>query len=195
MMVADLERAERLVELRPAERALLAGVERPIVIARRREGAPVADSVAPGNPDLGVMLAYTPLHHLLLADAGLDLVMTSGNASDEPIAFDDDDAIARLAAIADLFCVHDRPIRTRTDDSVLRALGPELGSAPLIMRRSRGWVPRPIAMPLAVPEPLARLRRRAEEHLLPRPWGERLALAPHRRPEELRDARLVPGRR
>ncbi len=153
IMVADLERAERLVELDEAERALLAGIERPIVVARRRADAPVAPAVAPGNPDLGVMIAYSPLHHLLLADAGLDLVMTSGNSSEEPIAFDDDDAIARLSGIADLLCVHDRPIRTRTDDSVMRALAPGLGREPLMLRRSRGWVPRAIGLPLEAPEP------------------------------------------
>jgi hydrogenase maturation protein HypF len=106
---------------------------RPIVIAPRRLDAPVAASVAPGSRDLGVMLPYSPLHHLLLADVGLPLVMTSGNVSDEPIAFENDDAVRRLASIADLFLVHDRPIHTRTDDSVVRR--------GRIVRRSRGYVP------------------------------------------------------
>ena len=114
------------------------------------------------------MLPYSPLHHLLLADVGEPLVMTSGNVSDEPIAYRDDDARERLGAIADAFLVHDRPIQIRTDDSVLRSLAPELRAGPLILRRSRGYVPEAIALPVAAPRPRARLRRRAQEHLLPR---------------------------
>ena len=153
LMAPDLETARELVELTEAEEALLLGRERPIVIARRRAQAAVADSVAPGSPDLGVMLPYTPLHHLLLGDAGTTLVMTSGNVSDEPIAYGDDDALRRLRGIADLFLVHDRPIHTRTDDSVVRSLG-STRERPLIFRRSRGYVPASIALPTAVPVPL-----------------------------------------
>src|SRR6185312_16631668 len=97
------------------ERTLLVGPERPIVLCRRLEGAPVARSVAPRAGELGLMLPYTPLHHLLLADAGAPLVMTSGNVSDEPIAYRDEDARERLAGIADLIVSHDRPIETRTE--------------------------------------------------------------------------------
>ena len=104
------------------------------MIARRLASAAVAPSVAPLSPDLGVMLPYSPLHALLLADAGLALVMTSGNVSDEPIAYRDDEALTRLAEIADLFLLHDRPIETRTDDSVLRAVA---GSANSPKRRGR----------------------------------------------------------
>ena len=154
LITRDLESAASLVELSAAERALLAGRERPIVIARRRPGAPVAASVAPGSPDLGVMLPYAPLHHLLAADAGVDLVMTSGNVSDEPIAYDDVDALARLGEIADCFCVHDRPIHTRTDDSVVRAVDPRVRSEPLILRRSRGLVPGALGMPIEAPRPV-----------------------------------------
>ena len=112
------------------------------MIARRRAGARVAaGGRARARRDLGVMLPYSPLHHLLLADAGEPLVMTSGNVSDEPIAFHDDDALERLGGIADAFLVHDRPIHTRTDDSVVRALDPRLRRAPLLIRRSRGYVP------------------------------------------------------
>jgi hydrogenase maturation protein HypF len=153
LMTASLGTAERLVELGPAERELLAGTQRPIVIARRRRDAPAAAAVAPANPDLGVMLPYSPLHHLLVADAGVDLVMTSGNVSDEPIAFEDADARSRLGAIADRLCVHDRPIHTRTDDSVLRASGAGVG-APTMMRRSRGWVPAAQSIPVAAAAPL-----------------------------------------
>jgi hydrogenase maturation protein HypF len=138
-------RPERLVSLSPPDWELLHGRERPIVIARRLAAAPVAEEVAPGCPDLGVMLPYTPLHHLLLEGAGGDLVMTSGNVSDEPIAFQDGDALERLAGIADEFLLHDRPIHTRVDDSVVRAAG----SRRLMIRRSRGFVPD--ALPLGVP--------------------------------------------
>jgi hydrogenase maturation protein HypF len=142
--------AARLVELSDADEEVLRGRERPIVIARRRSDAPVAPSVAPGSPDLGVMLPYTPLHHLLLDGVGGDLVMTSGNVSDEPIAYEDDDAVERLAGIADLFLLHDRPIQTRVDDSVVRVAG---GSR-LMVRRSRGFVPDSIPLPVRAPRPL-----------------------------------------
>jgi hydrogenase maturation protein HypF len=135
-----------LVELSPAETALLEARERPILLARRREDARVAASVAPGNPWLGVMLAYTPLHHLLLHDAGGALVMTSGNRSDEPIAFDDAEARERLGEIADAFLAHDRPIHRRCEDSVVRATFP--------VRRSRGFVPSALPLPLAAARPL-----------------------------------------
>ena len=153
LMAPDLEAARVLVELTDAEEALLVGRERPIVIARRRSDAAVAGSVAPGSPDLGVMLPYTPLHHLLLADAGTTLVMTSGNVSDEPIAYGDDDALRRLGGIADLYLIHDRPIQTRTDDSVVRSLG-QIRERPLFFRRSRGYVPASLRLPVAASEPL-----------------------------------------
>ena len=97
------------------------------------------------------MLPYTPLHHLLLrAVGGMPLVMTSGNRSDEPIAYEDDDALERLAGIADLFLVHDRPIHVRCDDSVTRVVD----GVELPVRRSRGYAPRPIDLPLACPRPI-----------------------------------------
>jgi hydrogenase maturation protein HypF len=122
LMAADVEAARALVELGPVEEALLGGRERPIVIAPRRAGAAVAAAVAPRSAELGVMLAYAPLQHLLLADCGGPLVMTSGNVADEPIAYADDDALVRLAGIADLVLVHDRPIHVRADDSVVRTV-------------------------------------------------------------------------
>ncbi len=147
LMAANLSAARGLVNLTEAEEALLLGRERPIVIARRRPDAPVAGAVAPGSPDLGVMLPYTPLHQLLLAEAGVTLVMTSGNVSDEPIAYDDADALDRLGGIADLVLTHDRPINVRADDSVVRSLG-DLRPAPLMLRRSRGYVPASIPLPV-----------------------------------------------
>jgi hydrogenase maturation protein HypF len=144
LMAPDLAAARGLVELGPAEEQLLSSAARPIVLARPRPGVRVAGAVAPRSDELGVMLPYSPLHHLLLADTGRTLVMTSGNVSDEPIAFADEEAVERLDGIADLFLVHDRPIETRTDDSVVRVVG----DRPLLLRRSRGYVPGSLRLPL-----------------------------------------------
>ncbi len=146
LLAADLGAARALVDLSPAAEALLRTPERPIVLAPRRAGAAAADAVAPGHPELGVMLPYTPLHHLLSADVGAPLVLTSGNVSDEPIAYRDEDALERLGGIADRFLVHDRPIHTRVDDSVARP--------GMMLRRSRGHVPRAIALPVPAPSHL-----------------------------------------
>ncbi len=143
LMAPGVAAAAELVELGAEEERLLLSRERPIVLARRRERAAVAEAVAPRSRELGVMLPYTPLHHLLLADMGVPLVMTSGNVSDEPIAFEDADALERLEGIADLVLLHDRPIRTRTDDSVVRVTA----GRPLMLRRSRGYVPAGLALP------------------------------------------------
>ena len=148
LMVAGLGAASGLVVLGEREQELMLGPERPIVLAPRRPDAPVAAAVAPGSPELGLMLPYSPLHHLLLADAGTVLVMTSGNASDEPIAYEDADALERLGAITDLFLLHDRPIETRTDDSVARAVSLGDSRRPLLLRRSRGHVPEPLELPI-----------------------------------------------
>jgi hydrogenase maturation protein HypF len=141
-----------LVDVDPASDALLRSRERPIVLLRRRADATVAPSVAPGTPWLGLLLPYTPLHHLLLEDTGRALVMTSGNRSDEPIAFEDGEARDRLAWIADAFLAHDRPIHRRCEDSVVRAGFP--------LRRSRGHVP--AALPLPVEAPVAIVAAGAE---------------------------------
>ena len=154
LMAPDLGAARELVELSAVAEALLEGPERPIVIARAVAGAPVAPSVAPRTRDLGVMLPYSPLHHLLLADTAVPLVMTSGNVSDEPIAFGDEDARRRLGGIADAFLAHDRPIHIRTDDSVVRSLDPAVRHGPLLLRRSRGYVPRSTPLPVPAPRPV-----------------------------------------
>ena len=153
VMVADLASARRLCELGPAEEAMLTSPRRPIVLLRRRGPAGpgaadgVAASVAPGNRSLGVMLPYTPLHHLLLEAVGRPIVLTSGNVSDEPIAYQDPEALERLGGIADWFLVHDRPIHMRADDSVVRAFG----GRELPLRRSRGFAPQPLALPWPFP--------------------------------------------
>jgi hydrogenase maturation protein HypF len=147
LMARDLAAAECLVVLGEAGRRLLLSGARPIVLAPRRNTARVARSVAPGAGELGVMLPYSPLHHLLLADCGTALVLTSGNVSDEPIAFRDADAEQRLGAIADLFLVHDRPIETRTDDSVVRVAQVAGERRMVTLRRSRGYVPSSLPLP------------------------------------------------
>ncbi len=170
VMAADIDTANRLVDIDTAEAALLTDPARPIVLlGRRRTGsedavgaletaaAPVvAPSVAPGNPDLGVMLPYTPLHSLLFGlpgDSGSPpvLVMTSGNLSGEPIITDDDIALALLAPLVDGWLRHDRPIQVPCDDSVSRVVDGE----PLPIRRSRGYAPLPLALPESVTPTLA----------------------------------------
>lgn len=147
LLVADVDAARSLVEAGEAAVRILTGPERPIVLARRRAGAPVAPAVAPGCGDLGVMLPHSPLHHLLIADAGGPLVMTSGNVASEPIAYEDDDALARLGPMADALLAHDRPIWTPAEDPVVRVV--PAAAAPLMIRRARGYVP--ASVPLAPP--------------------------------------------
>ncbi len=150
VMVASLAEAERLARLGEAERRLLESVERPIAIVRRREGAPLAPEVAPQSPLVGLFLPYSPLHHLLLEEAGRPLVMTSGNLSEEPIAFRDEDALRTLSGVADLFLLHDREIEARADDSVARVVA----GRPVLVRRSRGWVPRPVPLARSLGRPV-----------------------------------------
>jgi hydrogenase maturation protein HypF len=149
VMVADETAAGWLAELGDAERRLLWSVERPIVLAPRRRDARLAPEIAPDNPLVGLMLPYTPLHHLLMHDVARPLVMTSGNLSEEPLAYRNDEALARLGGLADLFLLHDREIETRADDSVARVVA----GAPVVLRRSRGYVPRsiPVAQPFELP--------------------------------------------
>jgi hydrogenase maturation protein HypF len=149
VMVADLAAARRLGRVGPVEAELLTDASRPIVLLPRSPEDPVAPPVAPGNPYLGVLLPYSALHVLLLAEFGDPLVLTSANLSDEPIAYRDDEAVARLAGIADGYLTHDRPIHVRTDDSVVRVVR----DRPLMLRRSRGFVPGPIRLPRSARRP------------------------------------------
>jgi len=151
LMVRDLAAAKRLVLLSQAEEELLTSPLRPILIADQRPGAEVAPAVAPGLNQLGVMMAYTPLHHLVLAQGPEVLVMTSGNLSDEPIAVDNQEALARLKEVADFFLLHDRQIYTRADDSVAMSVLDQ----PRVVRRARGYVPRPVFLNRPGPNVLA----------------------------------------
>lgn len=141
LMAADLDQVRALCRVGDDEVCLLADPARPIVLLARRPDAGVAGDIAPRQDTLGVMLPYTPLHHVLLADAGRPLVMTSGNRSDEPIAYRDEEARSRLGHIAEFFLVHDRPIHMRCDDSVVRVV--EGKRYPI--RRSRGYAPAPLS--------------------------------------------------
>jgi hydrogenase maturation protein HypF len=154
LMVASLTEAERICVVSGKERALLTSPGRPIVLLRERPGSGIVPSVAPGLGWLGVMLPYSPLHHLLFGserDHLPPLVMTSGNRSDEPIVHDNDEALARLRGIADFFLLHDRPIHVRCDDSVTRiAVDREQP-----IRRSRGYAPFPVRLPFEARQILA----------------------------------------
>ena len=177
LMMLNVATVEQHCFVSDEERALLESRERPIVLLRRRPDSPIAEQVAPNNPFLGVMLPYTPLHYLLLPeDRGRRteensrssvlghppiLVMTSGNLSEEPIAYDNDYAREHLATLADAFLMHDRDIHTRCDDSVMRvftategtekksqfAIHYSLSTIYYPLRRSRGYAPFPVHLP------------------------------------------------
>ena len=152
VMVPDLAAARRLCDVDDAAAQILAGTRRPIVLLPRLPGAvlPIAPAVAPGTRQLGLMLPYTPLHHLLLEAAAEPIVLTSGNVSDEPIAYRDEDAVGRLRGIADAYLVHDRAIQVRVDDSVVRyRRGRET-----LLRRARGYAPEPLRMAERFPRPV-----------------------------------------
>lgn len=152
VMVKDVDAARTICSLTAEEEALLTTTARPIVLARKREGGGIAESVAPGIPWLGVFLPYAPLQHLLFADGRIvALVMTSANLSEEPIAIDNEEARARLAGIADAFLMHDREILQRCDDSVAAVVD----GTPQLIRRARGFVPLGLELPIESPPLLA----------------------------------------
>jgi hydrogenase maturation protein HypF len=174
VMVAHLDAARVLAVLSADERCTLGSPARPIVLLQRRAGAALAEAVAPGTTLIGLMLPYTPMHHLLLRDLGGPVVMTSGNRSDEPVACEDADALERLAGIADLFLVHDRPIQLRCEDSVVRVVA----QTPVPIRRSRGYAPQSLTLPL----PLAQSTLALGGHLkatFALGEGHRVVVSPH----------------
>ena len=153
LMARSLARVAEFCELSEEEARLLAGPEKPIVLLKKRAApwGPIADSVAPGQATLGVMLPYTPLHALLLDSSLSAIVLTSGNLSEEPIAYQDGEARQRLRDVADVVLTHDRDIHRRADDSVARVAA----GGVRILRRARGYAPRPVALRRAVPSLLA----------------------------------------
>ena len=150
VMIADLDAAKVVAAISADEEALLTSPERPIVIVRANGSSSIAAEVSPETPFLGLFLPYTPLHHLLLEAVGRPLVMTSANVSDEPICRDNDEARRRLDGIADAILLHDRDIAMRCDDSVVRVIA----GTPTVMRRSRGFVPRPVRLAKPVSRPV-----------------------------------------
>ncbi len=143
VMAASLSEARKHCEISEAEAKLLASPASPIVLVKWKPESNISKAAAPGLKHLGVMLPYTPLHHLLIRDAGRPLVMTSGNISEEPIAKDNDEALRRLGNIADYFLTHNRDIYARYDDSVALVEA----EAPRLARRARGYAPYPVKLP------------------------------------------------
>lgn len=156
VMMQDLDQVRHYTFCSEAEAAVLQSPQAPIVLLRQRSDAqpPLAEAVAPRLTSIGVMLPYTPLHHLVLRDYGLPLVMTSGNLSEEPIAKDNGEALERLDTIADVFLFHNRDIYARYDDSVVQVLS-EAPSRPYMLRRARGYAPFPVTLPHDVGQLLA----------------------------------------
>ena len=145
VMVRDMGAATLIAEWSGKAENLLGDKASPIVLGRKRANSGIAPGVAPGVEHFGVMLPYTPLHHLLMEGPYRGLVMTSGNRSDEPIAHDNEKAVAQLAGIADAYLMHDRAIHIRTDDSVIRLAGEKT----MFLRRSRGYAPSPVKLPMS----------------------------------------------
>ena len=146
LMLGSIVKIRDLCDVSPLEERLLTSIAAPIVLLRKRSragstGIKVAPSVAPGNPSLGILLPYSPLHHLLLDASETPLVATSGNLSEEPICIDEREALHRLQGIADFFLVHDRPIVRHVDDSVARVVA----GRELVLRRARGFAPLPVS--------------------------------------------------
>ncbi len=151
VMVPSLAAARELCRISALEERLLLSPEAPIVLLEREKDAHLAPTIAPGNPNLGVMLPYTPLHHLLLHSLDIPVVATSGNLRDEPISIDEQDALERLHGIADVFLVHDRPIVRHMDDSIARIMA----GRELVLRRARGYAPLPVQLKQPAPQVLA----------------------------------------
>jgi hydrogenase maturation protein HypF len=154
LMAPSLEAIKTLCEVSDLEERLLLAPEAPIVLLRRKPGGAnreLSAAVAPRNPYLGIMLPYTPLHHLLMGDLGFFIVATSANLSDEPICTDEREAVERLRGIAEFFLVHDRPIVRHSDDSVARIMG----GREIVLRRARGYAPLPVRLKQDTPLLLA----------------------------------------
>ncbi|MBI5679181.1 MAG: carbamoyltransferase HypF, partial [Planctomycetes bacterium] len=142
VMMENIETVNKFCFVNAKEETLLFSRQRPIVLSKKKISCTMPHDIAPDNLYLGVMLPYTPLHHLIIRESGLPLVMTSGNVSDEPIAYKDNESLERLKGIADYFLVHDRDIFMRCDDSVVKVVEDKA----MIIRRSRGYAPFPLRL-------------------------------------------------
>ena len=150
VMMESIETVNKFCFVNVKEETFLLSIQRPIVLLRKKSDCAIPHDIAPDNLYLGVMLPYTPLHHLIIKESGLPLVMTSGNVSDEPIAYKDTEALERLKGIADYFLVHDRDIFMRCDDSVVKVVEDN----EMIIRRSRGYAPFPVRLQYSFPKPV-----------------------------------------
>ncbi|MBP1720667.1 MAG: hydrogenase maturation protein [Deltaproteobacteria bacterium] len=151
IMVRDMNAASQIAKIGRVERELLLSPQRPIVLCRKRSDRVIAPCVAPGVPNQGIMLPYTPIHHLLMEKDFTALVMTSANQVDEPICIENREALSRLKGIADFYLFHNRDILVRCDDSVAAVMGQN----PVLLRRSRGWAPKPVSLKRSYPDVLA----------------------------------------
>ena len=151
IMVKDIEQAKKIAEVNSEEEALLSSFQRPIVLLKKKKNTRISALVAPSMANLGIMLPYAPLHYLLLEDQFTALIMTSANQVDEPICISNREAVGLLKGIADYFLVHNRDILVRCDDSIAFVAGKK----PQLMRRSRGYVPRPLILKESYPPVLA----------------------------------------
>ena len=150
LLFSDLASVRSVCAVSPLEERLLGSPEAPIVLLRRRPKAGcIAPTVAPGNPNLGVMLPSNPLQHLLMAELLSPVVATSGNTSDEPMCFENDEALERLGGIADWFLIHNRPIVRPVDDSIVRVMA----GREMMVRRARGYAPLPLTLPEGLMDP------------------------------------------
>ncbi|MEK6651230.1 MAG: carbamoyltransferase HypF, partial [Bacteroidota bacterium] len=174
LMMPDLECARGFCRIGPGEERTLTSSESPIVLLDRNGAAGIAPSVAPGNPALGIMLPYTPLHAILMHLLKVPVVATSGNRSDEPMCIDERDALERLGGIADLFLVHDRPIVRHVDDSVVRWMA----GRELVIRRARGFAPLPVLLPSPVRHPMLCLGAH-QKSVVARVVGDQAILSQH----------------
>jgi len=150
VMMDTIDTIKHFCYINAMEEALLLSTKKPIVLLKKKSDCAIPHDIAPDNLYLGVMLPYTPLHHLIIRESGLPLVMTSGNVSDEPIAYKDNEALERLKGIVDYFLVHDRDIFMRCDDSVVKVVEDN----EMIIRRSRGYAPFPVRLQYAFPKPV-----------------------------------------
>ena len=159
VMYPSIEATRETCEISELEERLLRSAESPVVLLHRH--SVISPSVAPGNLNLGVMLPYTPLHHLLMRELGFPIVATSGNLSDEPICIDEREAVSRLGGIADFFLVHDRPIVRHMDDSIVRIMG----EREMVLRRARGYAPLPIVLKSEIRNPKSEIILAVGAHL------------------------------